>query len=234
KACEMFEKAISLDPDYAGAYALLAETYARDWLTFWNEPLDKSFERAWTNAKKAIALDDTDSQTHTALGVVDLFSGDLERAHFHLDRALTLNPNDTHALIYMARNDVVLGNLDQALEHVTQARRNNPFGKYDWMLVPVRYMAHHYEDAINVMRGIQNPVPINFCWMAASYAQASEIENAQEMIAKFIAIAKEKLTSVGTQIPQSWSDFIIERWPFKKRDDREHFIDGLRKAGVPD
>ena len=27
KACGMFEKAISLDPDYAGAHALLAETY---------------------------------------------------------------------------------------------------------------------------------------------------------------------------------------------------------------
>ena len=41
----------------------------------------------------------------------------------------------------------------------TQARRNNPFGKYDWILGSgPYYMAHHYEDAINVMRqAIQNP-----------------------------------------------------------------------------
>ena len=118
KACEMFENAISLDPNYAGAYALLAEAYARDWITFWNEPLETSYDRAWANAKKSITLDNTDSQTRTALGVVYLYSGNYEQAYFHLDKALALNPNDTHALIYMARYDYRTGNTGRALERV--------------------------------------------------------------------------------------------------------------------
>ncbi|GAG94177.1 unnamed protein product, partial [marine sediment metagenome] len=147
KACVMFEKAISLDPGYAGAHALLAETYARDWLTFWNEPLETSFDLAWENAKKSLTLDDTDSQAHTALGVICQYRGDHDQAYFHLDKALSLNPNDTHALFYMARLDMVSGNPEQALERVIQARRNNPFGKYDLMLVPVYYMSHNYVEA---------------------------------------------------------------------------------------
>ena len=70
------------------------------------------------------------------------------------------------------------------------------------------------------------------CFLAASYAQAGDIEKAQEVAAKFIAVATEKLTSVGTPIPQSWLDFIDQRWLLKQRDEREHFLDGLRKAGV--
>ena len=233
KACGMFEKAISLDPDYAGAYALLAETYARDWLTFWNEPLEKSLERAWVNAKKSVTLDDTDSQTHTALGVVSLFSGDLDQAHVHLDKALALNPNDTHALIYMARCDIVSGNADRAIERGTQARRNNPFGKYDLMLVPAFYMAHRYDDALNVGRGIQNPPTMMLCWIAASHAQAGNVESGQEIAKEFTDKLKAKLASTGESVPNSWLDFITKRWPFKEQEDREHFIDGLRKAGVP-
>ena len=234
KACDMFEKAISLDPDYAGAYALLAETYARDWLTFWNEPLEKSFEKAWANANKSVTLDDTDSQTHTALGVVCLFDGDLDQAHFHLDKALSLNPNDTHALIYMARYDIVSGNADRAIERGTQARRNNPFGKYDLMLVPAYYMAHRYDDALNLGRGIQNPAPMMLCWIAASHAQTGDVESGREIAAEFIAKLKAKLISTGEPVPNSWLNFIAKRWPFKKNEDREHFIDGLRKAGVSD
>ena len=59
--------------------------------------LRQATTRAWTNAKKSITLDDTDSQTHTALGVVCLYSGDHDQAYFHLDKALALNPNYTHA-----------------------------------------------------------------------------------------------------------------------------------------
>ncbi len=234
KACGMFEKAISLDPNYAAAYALLAETYMRDWVTFWNEPPETSYDRAWANAKKSMTLDDTDSRTQTALGVVYLFSGDHDQAYFHLDRALALNPSDTRAFVYMSRYDVFSGNPERAIERVTEARRHNPFGKYDWSLVPAYYSAHRYGEAINVMRGIQNPAPIMLCWMAATYAQAGDIENAYDVAAKFIALAKAKLVLVGTPIPQSWLDFIAQRCPFKQRKDMEHLLDGLRKAGVPD
>jgi adenylate cyclase len=233
KACGMFENAISLDPDYAAAYALLAESYVRDWVTFWNNPPETSHSLAWENAKKAMALDDTDSRSQTAIGVANLFDGNHQAAQFHLDKALVLNPNDAHALMYMSRHDVLSGNPDLAIKRITEARRHNPFGKYDWSLVPAYYLARRYDEAINAMRGIQDPAPILLCWVAATYAQAGEIEAVGKLGARLIDAMSSKLTSVCATMPKNWLDFIAQRYPFRERTDMEHFLDGLRKAGVP-
>jgi adenylate cyclase len=234
KACAMFEKAVSLDLNYAAAYALLGETYLRDWLTFWNNPPEISCERAWENAKKSLTLDDMDSRTHTALGVVNLFVGDIDQANLHLDRALTLNPGDTHTLVYMSRYEMATGDSMRALDRINEARRNNPFGKYSFSLVPIYYALRRYEEAIQVMRAVQNPSPSMLPWMAAVYSQSGETENARHTLSEFIAIATEKLTVSGTPIPESWLGFITDRWRLVHDDSREHFLDGLHKAGLRD
>jgi adenylate cyclase len=232
RAIEMFEKAISLDPDYAAAYALLAEAYIRDWATFWKFPPSTSHDMAWENAKKALTLDDTDSKTHSALGVVNLFAGEINQAFFHLDRALSLNPSDTHALIYMSRCESMSGNTDSGIQRVTEARNHNPFGKYDWHYAPAFYVAHRYSEAIEVMRSIQNPAPYMLCWKAAAHAQIGDNEVASHAISTFIESASENLLATGTPLPENWVDFISERWRFAHATDRDHFHNGLIKAGI--
>jgi adenylate cyclase len=234
KACMMFEKAVSLDTNYAAAYALLGETYLRDWLTFWNNPPELSLERAWESAKKALALNGMDSQTHTALGVVNLFVGDINQAQFHLNRALKLNHGDTHSLVYMSRYDIATGDLKRALERINEAHRNNPFGKYSFTLVPIYYSLHRYEEAIQVMLAVPNPAPIMLPWMAAVYSQSGDTGRAHSKLSEFITIATEKLNASSTPIPENWLRFIIDRWRLVHDDTREHFLDGLRKAGKLD
>ena len=202
KAGAMFQEAISLDPDYAAAFALLGETYIRDWLTFWNEPLETTYERGWANAEKSVTLDDTDSQTHAALGVVSIYTGNLDRARGHLDKALTLNPNNTHALIYRARYDIRAGDPDQAFERCTQARINNPFGKYDFMLAPAYYTTRRYSEAVNVLRGIQDLAPMLSCWLAASLAQDGDVENARRVAQTFLATVISKTRRDGITDPR--------------------------------
>ena len=232
RAIEMFEKAISLDSGYAAAYALLAEAYIRDWATFWKFPPSTSHDMAWEYAKKALTLDDTDSKTHSALGVVNLFAGDINQASFHLGRALSLNPSDTHALIYMSRCESMSGNTDTGIQRVTEARHHNPFGKYDWHYAPAFYVAHRYSEAIEVMRSIQNPAPYMLCWKAAAHGQIGDNEVASQAISKFIESASENLLATGTPLPENWVEFISERWRFAHATDRDHFHDGLNKAGI--
>ena len=233
-ACELFRKAISIDNDYAAAYALLAETNIRDWITFWNEPLENSYQNAWDNAKKAVSLDQNDSRTQLALGVVSLFSGDHNQAQYHLEKALKLNPSDTRILFYMSRYDVLSGNPEKAVERISEARRHNPFGKYDWGLVPAYYAMHRYAEIIEVMRGIPNPAAIQLCWMAATYAQSGNLDQASQCAEQFVTEVKIKLDSIGEMLPYSWLTFLSERWPIKEKNDRDHFIEGLRKAGIPE
>ncbi len=55
QAREMFERAVELDPSFAGAYAILSHTHFRDWRNQWSED-SQALERAFEAAKKAVAL----------------------------------------------------------------------------------------------------------------------------------------------------------------------------------
>ena len=177
-----------------------------------------------------MALDDTDSRTQTALGVVNLYSGDHEQSRFCLQRALHLNPSDTHALIYLSRLDVFEGRPDSAIDRVNEALRLNPYGKYNWSLVPAYFAARRYDEAIQVMRSIQNPAPVMLCWFAAIYAHAGDDRNAQAAAELFMRRASEKLASRGTPLPENWIDFILLRYPTNLPEEKRHFEEGLLKA----
>ena len=56
---------------------------------------------------------------------------------------------------------------------------------------------------------------------------------ARELVTQYVALVEEKLSLAGSSLPESWLGFVAERWPFKQPEDKEHFLDGLRKAGVP-
>jgi adenylate cyclase len=232
RACSMFEKATTLDPNFAPAYALLAQTYLRDWVTFWEYLPETSYQRAWEYARISVELDDTDSVTHSSLGFVNLFNGNHDQAFYHLNRALELNPGDIDALIFISRCEMLSGNPERAIERINEANRYNPFGKYNWSLVPAYYEMQRYDEAKSAMSAIQNPAASMLIWMAVVYAQAGDIEKASDLAARFVGIVEQKLGELGVETPPSWLGFVDERWPFKHSRDREHFLEGLRKAGI--
>ncbi len=80
RARELFEQAVEIDPEYAAAYAWLAEAHFRDGLNAWSASHEDSFARLFEFAERAVALDANDSHTHKALGVAYLFRGEHDRA----------------------------------------------------------------------------------------------------------------------------------------------------------
>jgi adenylate cyclase len=234
KAIVMFEKAVALDPGFAAAHALLAQTHLRDWITFWEEIPERSYQRVWANAKKSMELDDSDSVTQSSIGYAYLFKGDHDQAFIHLKRALELNPGDTDALIFMSRFEMLSGRPELAIERITEANRYNPFGKYNWSLGTAYYTMRRYQEAKLILQAIHSPAEIMLVWMAAVCAQAGEIEKARDLAVKFVASAEQKLNSLGAPLPTSWLGFVAERWPFRLQQDMDHLLQGLRKAGVPE
>jgi TolB-like protein/DNA-binding winged helix-turn-helix (wHTH) protein/Tfp pilus assembly protein PilF len=93
---EYFERAIQEDPNYAIAYAGLADSYV------WGRvglPPREALRRAKTAATKALALDDTLGEPHAALGQIRFINDwDWTGAESEFKRAIELNPNDTNAL----------------------------------------------------------------------------------------------------------------------------------------
>ena len=126
KAIEYFERALTLDPEYAGAYAGLSDVYlskARHSLLSWGE----GFLKAQEYAEKALALDPQLSEAHKAVGYVTWMQGKgTEKAETHLRRAIELNPSNASA--HHAYADVLLNwdRGDEALREVIAALELDP------------------------------------------------------------------------------------------------------------
>jgi adenylate cyclase len=232
KALELFKQAISIDPEYACAYAWLAQAYFRDGLNMWSESYEHSFSLLYDYAVKAVTLDDNDSLTHTALGIALLFrqKHDLARAHF--ERALTLNPSNTDAMVHFARWEALTGNPDKGIEMLTEALQYNPLANYQWFVGQIDFIAERYDVAVQALNSLSSPNVLVHAFIAASYAQLGNIPEAEKAASLFVTKANELLKGSGTTEPNSWNEFVIARYPFQDEDGAERLKSGLAKAGI--
>lgn len=93
KAIPAFQEATALDPNYAPAYAGLADTYIL--LSNWGFlPGRNAFPKAREAAKKALSLDDSLAEAHTSLAVIKYgYDRDWSGAESDFRKAIQFNPN---------------------------------------------------------------------------------------------------------------------------------------------
>ena len=126
KAVELFQKAIDKDPNYALAYAGLADSYALlGGPVYGAEPSDQTVIRAKTAALKALELDNTLAEAYTSLGyIASTYEWDFPSAEKNFKRALELNPSYATAhhwygltyLSYVGRHDEAILETQRAAE----------------------------------------------------------------------------------------------------------------------
>jgi serine/threonine protein kinase/tetratricopeptide (TPR) repeat protein len=114
KSIEYFQQAAALDPDYALAYAGLAES---NWfLALYSYPqVNEAVPEARRLARKALALDDSLAEPHSILGVI-CFNYDRDFACMERETklAIELNPNYSEAVEELARVQDSRGEPDAA------------------------------------------------------------------------------------------------------------------------
>jgi adenylate cyclase len=228
RAKELFEKAVSINPEYAAAYAGLAEAYLSDWVTGWSNK--SSLSLGWDYAHKSVSIDDSDSRAHTVYGAACYWCREYDEAEFHLQRALTLNPGDTRALVHMARYQFLVGEPERSVAFAKEASVINPFGKIGIYQGQAFYAARQYSEAIQAFKTVQDPIALIYGWLAMSYIQSDRQFEAKEAAERFETQAKNEILIRKTS--EGWGEFYSERWPFKNPEDLEHMLSGLRKAGL--
>jgi adenylate cyclase len=92
-AQKFFQRAIALDPSFAGGYSGLAAAQLQAANTFMTRDLSEMIKSAEGNARQAVALDAADAEAHTCLGRVLLTQGIYEGARAEVERALAISPN---------------------------------------------------------------------------------------------------------------------------------------------
>jgi adenylate cyclase len=233
KALDLLKAATEIEPEYAAALALSSEVRLRMWLNGWSVSPEQDLAESFDAAKRADAIDDQDSRVQTALGMAYIFQRKLDKAKHHFETALKLNPNDTRVLVYYSRQAIFDGDTEKAVELCHRALNLNPYGKYSYNLGIACFVAHQYQQTIELLDGIRNPPATISALLAASYAMAGDEAKAASTYARFSEAAKACLVFSNLNRPEDWQEFFSGRWPFRNPEDLDHLIKALGKAGFP-
>jgi serine/threonine-protein kinase len=154
KGIEYFQQAIQADPNYALAYAGLADSY-NVLSTNGVRPPREAFPRAKEAAEKALALDDTLAEAHSALAFIKtVYEWDWHGAEKEFRRAIELNPKYSNAHYFYAFAHLLsLGRMDEANTEIKRALELEPFSLIiNTNLGRTLFLARQYDKAIEQYR----------------------------------------------------------------------------------
>jgi adenylate cyclase len=154
KAIGFYEQAIAHDPNYALAYAGLANAYVL--LPFYtgNARRSDSFAKAKEAALKALQLDPKVAEAHGSLGKLNFFHMDLAGAMREYQRAIELKPNYATGHQWLGNDPLVsFGRFDEAIAEGKRAVELDPLSPViNADLGVTLYLARRYDDAIEQLR----------------------------------------------------------------------------------
>ena len=152
KELEYYHQAITVDPNYALAYAELANAYRALAGNSYLDPKE-AMPKAEAAAKKALELDDGLAEAHSALAVIKTLGWDWAGAEREYKRAIELNPN-----LAAAHNGYSshLGKMGRHQESISEAKRALELDPlrltYNANVGYELYFARQYDQAIEQLR----------------------------------------------------------------------------------
>jgi len=160
QAIDFFQKATTKDPDYARAYAGLAESYALIGEYSERSQIDY-IPKAREAARRAVALDGNLAEAHTALAlIVQNHDWDWQTSEKEFRRAIELNPNYATAHHWFAEHLTWRGRFDEALRESERARQLDPLS----LIIAadngaIFYYSRQYDQAIAKFRAVREMDP---------------------------------------------------------------------------
>jgi TolB-like protein len=132
KARESFEESIRKDPNFAPAYAGLADAYAWSYRSPGPtlQPPHAVFPKAKSAVLKALELDDTLAEAYASLGYIkEAYDWDWEGAERAYRRAIELNPSYATAHHWYALYLSIPRRFEEAFAHIRRAEELDPFSR---------------------------------------------------------------------------------------------------------
>ena len=232
EALRLFNSSIERDPDFALAHARAAFCYVYRKTNRWMINREQEVAEAGRLARRAAELGRDDAVALSYGGyVLGYVVGDLDDGSAFVERALALNPNVAAAWGFSGWMKVCFGEPDTAIKHTALAMRLSPFDPRVFAWESYTAFAHifagRYDEAISwAERGLRgNPnmlFPVRVA--AISFALAGRLPEARQIIERLRQLDPElRLSNLG--------DILA---PFRRAEDRARFVEGLRRAGLPE
>ena len=229
EARHLLVEAIELDPANATAFGDLSFAHHFEAVFGWSEDVAAGYARAGEAARRALAIDDSDAHAHSALAIYELFQGRHDEARRRLRRAIDLDPNSPFARGYLGVSYGFAGDYEAALPVLDEAIRLSPRDQLlvIWHLCRgwAALLSERYPEAIEFTTDAAEANP-EFPDVYAVLASAhGHLGNA--------APARAALDQLLSRMPSlTAADGRLNR-PFGSAEQRERFLMGLRKAGLP-
>jgi tetratricopeptide (TPR) repeat protein len=230
-ALRLFYRAIELDPAFASAHGLAAWCYVRRKLSGWMEDPVREMPELERLAHRASELADDDPVALYSAGwALVQTSNHVEAGAAMIDRALTLNSNIPAAWLVGGWTKIYLGDPETAIGHFARAIRLNPLdpliARMHTGIAAAQFLAGDYEKAAmsaeTALRRHPDDLPL-LRVAAASHALAGQMLDAKRNIAR-ICHLNPALRLSG----------VAELAPCRRPEDVLRYVDGMRRAGLPD
>ena len=129
---QYYEKAIELDPQFAEAWAGLANAWYNLAAWGWYKPYSEGVQKAWEYCNKALEIDPDCAEAHAVKGVYHVYpEGRFEEGRKELQLALKLDPNFPTAHQWYAQLMMITGPIEEARRHVDRTLELEP---YFWVM----------------------------------------------------------------------------------------------------
>jgi TolB-like protein len=181
KSIDYFQQAIAADPNYALAYAGVADAYVLLPSYTAGTPRD-CYPKAKAAAKKALELDDTLAEAHTSLAMaLCLYDFDFSQAAREFQRAIELNPNYATAHQWYGNITLAaLGRFDDAIVEGKRAVELDPLSLINNAdLGNTYFLARRYDEAIEQVHKTLEMDP-GFYSAYLTLGQALEMKGARD------------------------------------------------------
>jgi len=226
-AQELLDKAIAIDPHYGQAFAVLSTSHTFCAYNGWSE-MATSVPIAERAALAAIRADSEDPWAHHAMGCVHVLMRRFDDGLAEFELALNLNPSFALALSVYGLALTFSGRWEEAGVATAKALRlspRDPFAAiYNGIAAHAQFTGRNYEEAMRLARAsirLRADHVSGYRMLTAAAAMVGQTEIA--------AAALQELRRGQPDFSLSW---IAQNLPFKYEADRDHYLEGFRRAGL--
>ena len=223
-----FERAIELDDNFAAAWTFLGWTYMLGARAGWDESPTASFDQANRCVDKSLALDPLDPEPHALIGGVRLHQRQHDVAIASGEKAIDLGPNIAESYALLGQTVNYSGQAGEGTALIEKAMRLSPFYPDNWLgILATGYrLLGRYEESIALDQERLRRNPDNF--FSDFRLAALHMELGREELAR--AHASEALK----KNPNLTLRQIRLSEPYRDESYLEHYLDLLRRAGLPE
>jgi adenylate cyclase len=229
EARRLFERAIELLPSGELGTSDLALVYFLETFYGWSDSPPNSLRMMLETAEKAVAADDGDPLALTILSWANIFAHRWDEALPAVDRAVELSPNFAPAIGVRGGVMALLGDPEPGIEEIEKAIRLSPRDGFMTFWLMGLFWAYHalarYEEAADTARRAIRIAPHNPTFrrqLASASAMLGRLDDAREAMTEYRRLEPNHTIADASKIPSRVPEHL------------DRFVEGLRKAGLPD